>query len=48
MENDLTVPLVMVQIDAANRFHEQLSGWQVTDDALHALHVRFPGFEDCT
>ena len=37
MENDLTVPLAMGQIDAANRLHEQLSGWQVTDDALRAL-----------
>lgn len=46
MENDLAVPLAMVQIDAANRLHEQLSGWQVTDDALRT--VRFPGFEDCT
>ena len=48
MENGLAVPLTMVQIEAANRLHEQLSGWQVTDGAMRALHVRFPGFEDCT
>jgi len=41
MENGLAVPLTMVQIEAANRLHEQLSGWQVTDDALRALMCAF-------
>jgi hypothetical protein len=45
MEMDLAVPLIMTQIEAANRLHRQLLQWQVTDRALHALQVRFPGFD---
>jgi hypothetical protein len=41
MEMDLEVPLSMLQIEAANRLHRQLSHWQVTDSALHALQDRF-------
>src|SRR6266566_1883816 len=46
MKKDLVVPLTMAQIEAANELHKQLSGWQTTDGALHALHSRFPGFDD--
>src|SRR5260221_10321553 len=42
---DLAVPLSMPQIEAANRLHQQLPQWQVTDRALHALKVHFPGFD---
>src|SRR5258708_9467222 len=42
---DLAVPLSMTQIEAANRLHRQLPQWQITDYALHALQVRFPGFD---
>ena len=45
MENDLAVALTMVQIDAANGLREQLSGWQVTDDALRALMCAFLGLK---
>ncbi len=38
MKKDLVVPLTMAQIEAANELHKQLSGWQTTDGALHALH----------
>src|SRR6266478_4868748 len=46
MEIGLAVPLSTSQIEAANELHKQLSGWQTTDGALHALHIRFPGFDD--
>src|SRR5260221_751585 len=42
---DLIVPLYMSQIEAASRLHRQLLQWQITDCALHALHVHFPGFD---
>src|SRR5260221_11619680 len=42
---DLAVPLSMPQIEAANRLHRQLPQWQITDYALHALQVHFPGFD---
>lgn len=45
MKMDLAVPLSMSQIEAANRLHRQLSEWKITDSALHALYVRFPGFD---
>ena len=45
MENDLAVPLAMAHIDAANGLHEQLTGWQVTDDALRALMCAFLGLK---
>ena len=45
MEKDLAVLLTMAQIDAVNRFHEQLSGWQITDDALRALMCAFLGLK---
>ncbi len=45
MEMDLEVPLSISQVEAANRLHQQLSEWKITDSALHALHVRFPGFD---
>jgi hypothetical protein len=40
----LAVPLWQLQIDAANRLHEQLSQWQVTDRALYDLHTHLPAF----
>ena len=45
MEKDLAVPLAMVQIEAANRFHEQLTGWLVTDGAMRALMCAFLGLK---
>src|SRR5216684_3145590 len=42
---DLVVSLYISQIEAANRLHQQLPQWQITDRALHALQVRFPGFD---
>ena len=45
MEMDLAVPLSMSQIEAANRLHSKLLQWQITDRALHALHVNLPGFD---
>lgn len=45
MVMDLAVPLSMSQIEAANRLHQQLTQWQVTDSALHTLNDRFPGFD---
>ena len=35
----------MSQIEAANRLHQHLLQWQVTDCALHKLKVQFPGFD---
>lgn len=45
MEIGLAVPLSMSQIEAANRLHNKLLQWQITDQALHALHVNLPGFD---
>ena len=45
MEKNFAVVLTMAQIDAANRLHEQLTGWQVTDDALRALMCAFLGLK---
>ena len=45
MEEDLAVQLAMVQIDAANRLHERLTGWQVTGDAVRALMCAFLGLK---
>lgn len=45
METTLTVPLLISQIDAANRLHQQLLQWQITDQALRSLHAHFPGFD---
>ena len=45
MEIGLAVPLSMSQIEAANRLHSKLLQWQITDQALHALHVNLPGFD---
>jgi hypothetical protein len=48
MDIELAVPLSISQIEAANWLHRQLSHWQVTDNALHALHAlqeRFPEFD---
>ena len=45
MGNDLTLPLAMAQIEAANRLHEQLSEWQVTDGAMRALMCAFLGLK---
>lgn len=49
METNLVVPLSvslsMSQIEAANRLHEKLLQWKITDDALNALKDRFPGFD---
>jgi hypothetical protein len=45
METALAVPLLVSQVDAANRLHQQLLQWQITDKALRSLHVRFPGFD---
>ena len=44
MKRELVVPLSSGQVDAANKLHEQLTQWQVADQALEALHMRFPGF----
>ncbi len=44
MKKELVVPVSLAQIDAANRLHEQLPQWQVTDRALDALCLRFPDF----
>jgi len=41
---ELAIPLSQSQIEAANKLHEQLQQWQVTDRALYALHTKFPGF----
>jgi|SRR6266852_2048109 len=40
----LMVPLSISQIEAANRLHQRLPQWQITDHALHALQVCFPDF----
>ncbi|GHO89165.1 hypothetical protein [Dictyobacter formicarum] len=45
METALAVPLLRSQIDVANRLHQQLRQWKDTDQALEALHIRFPGFD---
>jgi hypothetical protein len=45
MEIGLAVPLSMSQIEAANRLHAKLLQWQITDQALHVLHVNLPGFD---
>lgn len=45
MVMDLAVSLTMAQIEAANRLHQQLLQWQITDCALHKLKVQFPGFD---
>src|SRR5438874_11882465 len=45
MEMDLAVLLTMSQIEAANRLHQQLPQWKVTDCALHKLKVQFQGFD---
>src|SRR5216683_3208459 len=45
MEIGLAVPLSMSQIEVANRLHAKLLQWQITDQALHALHVNLPGFD---
>lgn len=45
MKTGLAVPLSISQIEAANRLHGKLLQWQVTDHALHALHVNLPGFD---
>ncbi len=44
MKKELAVPVSLAQVDAANRLHEQLLQWQITDRTLDALHVRFPDF----
>jgi len=44
-EIGLAVPVLMSQIETANRLHSKLLQWQVTDQALHALHVNLPGFD---
>src|SRR5260221_13206141 len=44
-EIGLAVPLSMSQIETANRLYSKLLQWQVTDQALHALHVNLPGFD---
>jgi len=44
-EKGLAIPLTMAQIEAANELHQGLPQWKSTDDALHALHNRFPEFE---
>ena len=45
MKKGLAVPLTMALIEAANELHQGLAQWKNTDDALHALHNRFPEFE---
>ncbi|WP_126627913.1 hypothetical protein [Dictyobacter alpinus] len=45
METALAVPLLESQIDVANRLYQQLRQWKDTDQALEALHIRFPGFD---
>ena len=45
MKKGLAVPLTMAQIEAANELHQGLPQWKNTDDALHALHNRFPEFD---
>ena len=45
MKKGLAVPLTMAQIEAANEFHQGLPQRKNTDDALHALHNRFPEFD---
>src|SRR2546425_485796 len=45
MEMSLAVPLSIAQIEAANRLHEKLFQWQVTDRALHTLQVNLPEFD---
>lgn len=41
----LAIPLESSQIAAAQRLHQRLVQWQLTDKALAALGARFPGFE---
>jgi hypothetical protein len=45
MKKGLADPLTMAQIEAANELHQGLPQWKNTDDALHALHNRFPEFD---
>jgi len=45
MKKCLAIPLTMAQIEAANELHQGLPQWKNTDDALHALHNRFPEFD---
>src|SRR6266851_8998469 len=45
MEMDLAVPLSMSQIETSNMLHSKLLQLQVTDQALHALHVNLPDFD---
>ncbi|GCE25173.1 hypothetical protein KDA_06570 [Dictyobacter alpinus] len=45
METALTVPLLKFQIDMANRLYQQLRQWKDIDQALEALHIRFPEFD---
>jgi hypothetical protein len=44
VEKSLVVPLLVSQIEAANKLHSRLLQWQITDQALQSLHARFPGF----
>ena len=45
IETALAVPLLVSQIEAANKLHQQLLQWQITDKALYSLRVRFSEFD---
>lgn len=40
----LAIPLELSQIAAAQRLHQRLEQWQLTDKAIAALGAQFPGF----
>jgi hypothetical protein len=42
----LKVPLAQNQIHSANRLHQRLEQWRLSDAALHRLHEIMPSFDD--
>jgi hypothetical protein len=45
METVLAVPLLVSQIEAANKLHQQLLQWQITARTLYTLRIHFPSFD---